>query len=86
MMLAWNRGAPDATSLRAVRCASFALGGLLGAAGAVAAVRRLRRSSLSGQAAGLAAFEDAPCFLEHARAELDAGRDPGALGHGPDPA
>jgi hypothetical protein len=44
---------------------SFALGGLVGAAGAVATLRRLRhRSSLSGPAAGLAAFEDAPCFLE----------------------
>jgi len=43
---------------------SFALGGLVGAAGAVAAARRLRRFSRGVQAAGLAAFEDAPCFLE----------------------
>lgn len=45
---------------------SFALGGLLGAAGTVATVRRLRRSDRH-ELAGLAAFEDAPCFLELAR-------------------
>jgi hypothetical protein len=52
---------------------SFALGGLVGAAGAFATVRRLRAS----QAAGLAAFEDAPCFLEllhdHAGEAAEAG-------------
>jgi hypothetical protein len=42
---------------------SFALGGLVGAAGAIATVRRLRRPT-SRAAAGLAAFEDAPCFRE----------------------
>lgn len=44
---------------------SFALGGLLGAAGAIATVRRRgspRRPRPAGPA--LAAFEDAPCFLE----------------------
>lgn len=51
---------------------SFALGGLVGAAGAVATQRRLRRSR-GGQAAGLAAFEDAPCFLELAQATSDGG-------------
>jgi len=51
---------------------SFALGGLLGAAGAVATVRRLRRFSGGAQAAGLAAFEDAPCFLEFARGGPEA--------------
>jgi hypothetical protein len=77
-----GRNFPPRSPLR-----SFALGGLLGAAGAVATVRRLRRSSLSGEATGLAAFEDAPCFLEHARAELEAGRETagGALEHGSDP-
>ena len=44
---------------------SFALGGLVGAAGTIATVRRLRRPR---PAAGLAAFEDAPCFLEAAAA------------------
>jgi hypothetical protein len=45
---------------------SFALGGLVGAAGAIATVRRLRTPSrrLRDAPAGLAAFEDAPCFLE----------------------
>jgi hypothetical protein len=45
---------------------TFALGGLLGAAGTVATVRRLRRSD-PHELAGLAAFEDAPCFVELAR-------------------
>jgi hypothetical protein len=45
---------------------SFALGGLVGAAGAIATVRRLRTPSRRPRdaPAGLAAFEDAPCFLE----------------------
>jgi len=44
---------------------SFALGGLVGAAGTIATVRRLRRTPLRPRAAaGLAAFEDAPCFRE----------------------
>jgi hypothetical protein len=42
---------------------SFALGGLVGAAGTIATVRRLRRST-ARSVAGLAAFEDAPCFDE----------------------
>jgi hypothetical protein len=56
---------------------SFALGGLVGAAGAVAAVRRLHRFPGAGQVAGLAAFEDAPCYLERARDE-PAGHPGGA--------
>ena len=43
---------------------SFALGGIVGAAGAIATVRRLRTDERPP--AGLAAFEDAPCFLERA--------------------
>jgi len=45
---------------------SFALGSVVGAAGAIAAVRRLRAPSRRPRdaPAGLAAFEDAPCFLE----------------------
>ena len=43
---------------------TFALGGLVGAAGALATVRRLRRATGALPAGGLAAFEDAPCFLE----------------------
>jgi hypothetical protein len=42
---------------------SFAIGGVLGAAGVIAAVRRSRRAR--DAPGGLAAFEDAPCFIEH---------------------
>jgi hypothetical protein len=55
---------------------SFALGGLVGAAGTIATVRRLRRLPRRPRpAAGLAAFEDAPCFAEIAERE--------GHGHGP---
>jgi hypothetical protein len=51
---------------------TFALGGLVGAAGALATVRRLRRASAGAPpAGGLAAFEDAPCFLEVLADEAD---------------
>ncbi len=45
---------------------SFAIGGLVGAAGAIATVRRASRPSNRSRnaPAGLAAFEDAPCFTE----------------------
>ena len=48
------------------RLRSFALGGVIGAAGTIATVRRLRHPSRRPRdaQAGLAAFEDAPCFLE----------------------
>jgi hypothetical protein len=49
---------------RRARLRSVAIGGIVGAAGAIATVRRLRRSSAQLHAGGLAAFEDAPCFLE----------------------
>ncbi|HEX4519072.1 MAG TPA: hypothetical protein VH063_05775 [Gaiellaceae bacterium] len=45
---------------------SFALGGVVGAAGTIATLRRLRRSQGGRIAAGLGAFEDAPCFREFA--------------------
>ena len=56
---------------------SFALGGLVGAAGAIATARRLRgpSRSRSDAVAGLAAFEDAPCFLEAVERGSGAGRD-----------
>jgi hypothetical protein len=66
---------------RAGRLRSFALGGIVGAAGAIATGRRLAQVRRSGgPPRGLAAFEDAPCFLElvgeeaqRRREERDAG-------------
>ncbi len=59
---------------RRARLRSYAIGGIVGAAGAIATVRRLRRSSAGLRAGGLAAFEDAPCFLEARALEaLDQG-------------
>lgn len=48
------------------RLRSFLLGGLVGAGAAVAAGRRLRpkRRPERQSPAGLAAFEDAPCYWE----------------------
>ena len=59
---------------------SFALGGLVGAAGAIATSRRLRSPSSRrprSVAAGLAAFEDAPCFLEAVERERQSYRETG---------
>ena len=53
---------------------SFAIGATIGAAGTIATLRRLRRTRGVRIAAGLAAFEDAPCFLELAASEPDAPR------------
>ncbi len=51
---------------RGSKLRSFAIGGLVGAAGAIAAIRRssYRSRSPRNTPVGLAAFEDAPCFLE----------------------
>jgi hypothetical protein len=50
---------------RAGRLRSFALGGIVGAAGAIATRRQLAQARRLDRAPrGLAAFEDAPCFLE----------------------
>jgi hypothetical protein len=47
------------------RLRSFLLGGLLGASAAIAAARRLRPRQRRRQTpAGLAAFEEAPCYRE----------------------
>jgi hypothetical protein len=54
---------------------SFALGGVVGAAGAIATVARLRTRRPRSAAAGLAAFEDAPCFLEVVGREAKGHRD-----------
>ena len=52
---------------------SFALGSIVGAAGTIATVRRLRRAR---PVSGLAAFEEAPCFLESAAGESTRERPP----------
>ena len=54
----------DEERRRRSRLRSFAIGGVVGAAGTIATVRRLRRTRGVRAAAGLAAFEDAPCFME----------------------
>jgi hypothetical protein len=48
---------------RARRLRSFLLGGLVGASAALSVARRRRRRRQRGPA-GLAAFEDAPCYRE----------------------
>jgi hypothetical protein len=53
----------DAQRLRRMR--SFVLGGLVGASAVLATVRRRRGAARQAAApAGLAAFEDAPCYRE----------------------
>ncbi len=60
------------------RLRSFALGGLVGAAGAIATVRRASRSQRAGRSvSGLAAFEDAPCYLELVGEEAQRYREGG---------
>jgi cob(I)alamin adenosyltransferase len=48
---------------RAKRLRSFLLGGLVGASAALSVARRRRRRRRR-RPAGLAAFEDAPCYQE----------------------
>ena len=60
---------------RRARLRSFALGSVIGAAGTIATVRRLRRPSRREAQAGLAAFEDAPCFLEVVEREAQSYRE-----------
>jgi hypothetical protein len=65
---------------RRSRVRSFAIGGLVGAAGALATARRAsRRTSRRPRDApgGLAAFEDAPCFLELVGEEAQRYREGG---------
>lgn len=50
---------------RRSRTRSFLIGGLVGASAAIAAARRLRpKQRRRTTPAGLAAFEDAPCYRE----------------------
>lgn len=67
---------------RRSRLRSFALGGVVGAAGTIATVRRLRHASRRPRdaQAGLAAFEDAPCFLEVVGREAQRYREGGEIG------
>ena len=46
------------------RLRTFVLGGLLGASAVLAAARRRRAAAKRPPRAGLAAFEDAPCYRE----------------------
>jgi hypothetical protein len=58
------------------RLRSFVLGGLVGVAGTMATARRFRNPSRRPRdaQAGLAAFEDAPCFLEVVEREAQSYR------------
>jgi hypothetical protein len=69
---------PDSAARRR-RLRSFALGGVLGAAGAIATARRasIRSRRPRNAPAGLAAFEDAPCFLEIVGEEAQRYREGG---------
>jgi len=70
---------------RGSRVRSFAIGGLVGAAGAIAAARRSSNRSRRPRSApvGLAAFEDAPCFLELVGEEAQRYREGGDTASGP---
>jgi hypothetical protein len=65
---------------RRSRLRSFAIGGLVGAAGALATARRTGRHRTRrprDAPGGLAAFEDAPCFLEIVGEEAQRYREGG---------
>jgi hypothetical protein len=65
---------------RRKRLRSFAIGGLVGAAGVLATVRRAPRGASRrprDAPSGLAAFEDAPCFLELVGEEAQRYREGG---------
>ena len=66
---------------RRARLRSFAIGGALGVAGALATARRASRRSRRPRdaPAGLAAFEDAPCFLEIVEREAQSYREGGEI-------
>ena len=56
---------------RTDRMRSFVLGGLVGASAVAAAVRRSRRRPTRLPAAGLSAFEEAPCYEEAVERERE---------------
>jgi hypothetical protein len=59
---------------RSSRLRTLALGGLLGASAVLAAARRRRAAAKRPPRAGLAAFEDAPCYRELIEVERGEGR------------
>jgi len=59
---------------RSDRVRTFVLGGLLGASAVLAAARRRRAAAKRPPRAGLAAFEDAPCYRELVELERTEGR------------
>jgi hypothetical protein len=62
---------------RRSRARSFVIGGLLGASAAMAAARRLNpRPRQRPTSAGLAAFEEAPCYQETLDLEAQASSRP----------
>jgi hypothetical protein len=67
----------DERSGRRSRARSFLIGGVVGASAAIAAARRLSpRPRNRPTPAGLAAFEDAPCFQETLELEAQASSRP----------
>ena len=66
----------DGEDRRSERLRSFVYGALLGASAAVATARRRRplREPSRSTPAGLAAFEDAPCYGETLAKEAEAER------------
>jgi hypothetical protein len=65
----------DDEDRRSERLRSFMYGALLGASAAVAAARRRRPMSAARTTpAGLAAFEEAPCYRETLEKEAEAER------------
>jgi hypothetical protein len=69
----------DGADRRAERFRSFLVGGLIGASAVIATARRRRRArahKAPEHAAGLAAFEDAPCYQETVEREAASARAP----------
>ena len=57
------------------RLRTFVLGGLVGASAVLAAAQRRRGAADRPPRAGLAAFEDAPCYRELVELERAEGRE-----------
>lgn len=72
----------DGEDRRTERLRSFLFGGLVGASAVIAAARRRRGHAPPRHAAGLSAFEDAPCYQETIEREASSAR--GGAGRAPD--